>query len=44
LVVVWNRRGISSLLTLEKGRKENGDEPSSDQKFLPVTDTKVASV
>jgi hypothetical protein len=44
LVVVWNRRGMSSLLNLEKVRKETGDELSSDQKFLPVTDTKVASV
>jgi hypothetical protein len=44
LVVVWNRTGMSSPLNCEKVKKETGDEPSSDQKFLTVTDTKVASV
>jgi hypothetical protein len=45
LVVVWNRRGMSSQLNLEKVRRETGgDEPSSDQKFLPVTGTKVVGV
>jgi hypothetical protein len=45
LVVVWKRRGMSSELKLEKVRREpGGHEPSSDQKLLPVTGTKVAAV
>jgi hypothetical protein len=45
LVVVWNRTGMSSQLNLEKVRRETGgDEPSSDQKILPVTGTKLAGV
>jgi hypothetical protein len=45
LVVVWNRRGMSSQLNLEKVRRETwGDEPSSDQKILPINGTKVAAV
>jgi hypothetical protein len=45
LVVVWNRKGMSSQLNLEKVRRETGgDETSSDQKVLPVTGTKVPSV
>jgi hypothetical protein len=45
LVVVWNRKGMSSQLNLEKVKRETGgDEPSSDQKFLPATATNVASV
>jgi hypothetical protein len=44
-VVVWNRRGMSSQLNLEEVRRETrGDEPSSDQKLLPVTGMKVAGV
>jgi hypothetical protein len=40
LVVVWNRRGMSSQLNLEKVRRETGgDEPSSDQKILLVPGT-----
>jgi hypothetical protein len=43
LVVVWNRSGMSSQLNLKKIRRETGGhEPSSGQKFLPVTGTKVA--
>jgi hypothetical protein len=42
LVVVWDRRGMSFQMNFEKVRRETGvDEPSSDQKFLPVTGTKV---
>jgi hypothetical protein len=45
LVVVWNRRGMSSQLKFEKVRRDTeGDEPSSDQKIFPVTCTKVAGV
>jgi hypothetical protein len=45
MVVVWNRRGISSQLNLENGRRETGgDEPSSDQKILPVSGTKGSGV
>jgi hypothetical protein len=45
LVVVWNRRGMSSQLNLLKVRRETGgDEPSSDQMVLPVTGSKVAAV
>jgi hypothetical protein len=45
LVVAWNRRGMSSQVNLEKVRREpGGDEPSSDQKILPVTGTKLAGV
>jgi hypothetical protein len=45
LVMVWNRRGMSSQLNLEKVRRETGgDEPPSDQKILPVTGTKVVDV
>jgi hypothetical protein len=45
LVVVWNRRGMSSQVNLEKLSRENGgDEPSSEQKNLLVTVTKVAGV
>jgi hypothetical protein len=45
LVVVWNRRGISPQLNLEKVRRETGgDEASSEHKILPVTGTKVAGV
>jgi hypothetical protein len=44
-VVVWKRRGLSSELNLEKVRREPGEhEPSSDQKLLPITGTKVAAV
>jgi hypothetical protein len=36
---------MSSQLNLEKVRRETGgDEPSSDQKILPVIRTKVAGV
>jgi hypothetical protein len=36
---------MSSQLNLEKVRREpGGHEPSSDQKIMPVTGTKVASV
>jgi hypothetical protein len=43
LVVVWNRRGMSSQLNLETVRRETGGgEPSSEQKILYVTGTKVA--
>jgi hypothetical protein len=43
--MVWNRRGMSSQLNLEKVRRETGgDEPPSDQKILPVTGTKVVDV
>jgi hypothetical protein len=45
LVVAWNRRGISPRLNLEKVRRETGgDEPSSDQKILPVSGTNVVGV
>jgi hypothetical protein len=45
LVVVWNGRGMSFQLNLEMVRRETGgDEPSSDQKILPVSGTKVAGV
>jgi hypothetical protein len=45
LVDVWNRRGRSSQLNLEKVRWEHGGgEPTSDQKILPVPGTKVAGV
>jgi hypothetical protein len=44
LVVAWNRKGMLSQLNLEKVRRETGDEPPSDQKIFPVTDTKVAGV
>jgi hypothetical protein len=45
LVFVWNRRGMSSHLNLEKMRRETGGhEPSSDQKILLVTVTTVACV
>jgi hypothetical protein len=45
LVVVWNRRGMSSQLNLEKEwRETGGDGPYSDQKFMPVTGTKLAGV
>jgi hypothetical protein len=45
LVVVWNRKGMSSQFIHEKMKRETGgDEPSSDQKIFPVTDTKVAGV
>jgi hypothetical protein len=45
LVVAWNRRGMWYRLNLEKVKRETGgDEPSSDQKFLPVIGTKVAGV
>jgi hypothetical protein len=45
LVVVWNRRGMSSELNLENLRRESGrHEPSSDQKIFPVPGTKVAAV
>jgi hypothetical protein len=45
LVVIWNRRGMSSQLNLKNlRRKTGGNEPSSDQKLMPVTDTKVAGV
>jgi hypothetical protein len=45
VVVVWNRRGMSSQFNLENVRRETGgDEPPSDQKILPVTGTKVAGV
>jgi hypothetical protein len=44
-VVVSTRRGMSSQLNLEIVRRETGgDEPSSHQKILPVTGTKVACV
>jgi hypothetical protein len=40
-----NRRGMSSQLNLKKVRREpGGDEPSSDQKILPVTGRKVSVV
>jgi hypothetical protein len=35
---------MSSQLNLEKVRRENGDESSSEQKILPATATKVAGV
>jgi hypothetical protein len=36
---------MSSQVNLEKVRRETGgDEPSSDQKILPVTGTKLAGV
>jgi hypothetical protein len=45
LEVVWNRRGMSSQLKLEKVRRETGgDEPSSDQMIFPLTGTKMAGV
>jgi hypothetical protein len=45
LVVLWVRRGMSSQLNLEKVKRENvGDEPSSDQKILPVYGSKVTGV
>jgi hypothetical protein len=45
LVVVWNRRGLSSQLNHEKVRRETGgDEPSSDPKVFPVTGNKLAGV
>jgi hypothetical protein len=45
LVVVWNMRGMSSQLNLEKVRRDTGgDDASSDQKILPVTGTKMAGV
>jgi hypothetical protein len=45
LVVVWNRRGISSQWNLEKVMRETeGDEPSSVLKIFPVTGPKVAGV
>jgi hypothetical protein len=45
LVVVWNRRRMSSQLNFEKVRRETGvDEPSSDQTILPVTGTKVGGM
>jgi hypothetical protein len=45
LVVVWNRRGMSSQLKLEKVRRvTGGSKPSSDQKILPVAVTKGAGV
>jgi hypothetical protein len=45
MVLVWNRRGMSSQLNLEKLRRETGgDETSSAQKILPITGTKLACV
>jgi hypothetical protein len=45
LVIVWNRRGMSSQLNLVKVRRETGgDEPSSNQELLPDTCTEVAGV
>jgi hypothetical protein len=45
LVVVWNRRRMSSQLNFEKVRRETGgDEPSSGQKIMPLSGTKVAGV
>jgi hypothetical protein len=45
LVAVLNRREKSSQVNLEKVRRgTGGDEPSSDQNILPVTDTKLAGV
>jgi hypothetical protein len=45
LLVAWNRRGLSSQLNLDKERRESGvDEPSSDQKLLPVFYTNLAAV
>jgi hypothetical protein len=45
LVIVLNRREMSSQLNLEKVRREiGGDKPTTDQKLLPVSDTKVAGV
>jgi hypothetical protein len=45
LVVVWNSRGMSSQLNLEKVRRLTGGyEQSSDQKILFVTGTNVAGV
>jgi hypothetical protein len=45
LMAVWNWRGMSSHLNIEKVRRETGgDEPSSDHKILPVTGTKVVGV
>jgi hypothetical protein len=45
LVVVWNRRGMTSQVNLQKLKRETGgDELSSDQKVLSVTGTKVAGM
>jgi hypothetical protein len=45
LVVVWNRRGMSSQLNFEKVRRETGgDEPLSYQKNLSVNGTKMAGL
>jgi hypothetical protein len=45
MVVVWNRKGMSSQLNLEKViRATGGDDLSSDQKIFPLTGTKVACV
>jgi hypothetical protein len=41
LVVVWNMRGMSSQLNLEKVRRETGgDEPTSDQRSCLLLTTK----
>jgi hypothetical protein len=43
LVVVWNKSGMSSQWNLKKIRRETGGhEPSSGQKILPATSTKMA--
>jgi hypothetical protein len=45
LVIVWNGRGMSLQLILQKVERETGgDEPSSDQKILPFTGTTLAGV
>jgi hypothetical protein len=45
LIVVWNRRGMSSQLRLQNVRRESGgDEQPSDQKILPVHGFKWAGV
>jgi hypothetical protein len=44
LVVVWNMRGMSSNLNLEKVRRETGgEEPFSDQ-IMPDTGIKLAGL